>query len=113
MTKREAVIIGVGDVPLKEGKVLEPMTPLQVQALAAHSALHDAGIEMQDVDGLLVANTWGIPGAGQVPTITMAEYFGITPRFVDGTSIGGAAFEAHGDADADRRICIVCHASHA
>ncbi|KCZ58696.1 acetyl-CoA acetyltransferase [Hyphomonas chukchiensis] len=95
MTKREAVIIGVGDVPLKEGKVLEPMTPLQVQALAAHSALHDAGIEMQDVDGLLVANTWGIPGAGQVPTITMAEYFGITPRFVDGTSIGGAAFEAH------------------
>jgi acetyl-CoA acetyltransferase len=25
----------------------------------------------------------------------MAEYFGITPRFVDGTSIGGAAFEAH------------------
>tara|TARA_R110001606_G_scaffold314379_2_gene461041 strand:+ start:14702 stop:15871 length:1170 start_codon:yes stop_codon:yes gene_type:complete len=95
VTKREAVIIGVGDVPLKEGKVLEPMTPLQVQALAAHSALHDAGIEMQDVDGLLVANTWGIPGAGQVPTITMAEYFGITPRFVDGTSIGGAAFEAH------------------
>lgn len=95
MTHREAVIIGVGDLPLQNGMLLEPMSPLQVQAYAARDALKDAGVAMKDVDGLLVAGTWGVPGPGQVPTITMAEYFGITPRFVDGTSLGGSAFEAH------------------
>ena len=39
MTKREAVIVGVADLPLKEGKVLTPMSVLQAQALVARDAL--------------------------------------------------------------------------
>jgi acetyl-CoA acetyltransferase len=95
MSKREAVIVGVADVPLKDGKVLTPMSVLQMQALAARDALADAGIPMGEVDGLLTAGMWGVPGPGQLPTVTLSEYLGITPRFVDGTNIGGSAFEAH------------------
>jgi acetyl-CoA acetyltransferase len=95
MSKREAVIVGVADVPLKDGKVLTPMSVLQMQALAARDALADAGVPMGEVDGLLTAGMWGVPGPGQLPTVTLSEYLGITPRFVDGTNIGGSAFEAH------------------
>ncbi|MGV3571522.1 MAG: acetyl-CoA acetyltransferase [Ramlibacter sp.] len=95
MIKREAVIVGVADVALKDGKVLAPMSVLQMQALAARDALADAGIAMGEVDGLLTAGMWGVPGPAQLPTVTLSEYLGITPRFVDGTNIGGSAFEAH------------------
>lgn len=94
MKKREAVIVGVADVPLKDGKVTEPLSVLQVQARAARDALRDAGLSMGDVDGLLTAGMWGVPGPGQLPTLTLAEYFGITPRFLGSTNIGGSAFEA-------------------
>ena len=50
---------------------------------------------MLDVDGLLVAGLWGVPGPGQLPTVTLGEYLGIHPRFADSTNIGGSAFEAH------------------
>ena len=61
MTKREAVIVGVADLPLKDGKVLAPMSVLQAQALVARDALKDAGIPMSEVDGLLTAGLWGVP----------------------------------------------------
>ena len=92
---REAVIVGVADLPLKDGMVLTPMSPLQVQARAAHDALKDCGIPMSAVDGLLTAGMWGQPGAGMLPTVTLGEYLGIVPRFMDGTNIGGSAFESH------------------
>lgn len=92
---REAVIVGVADVPLRDGQVVEPLSVLQVQARAARDALRDAGLSMRDVDGLLCAGMWGVPGPGQLITPTMAEYFGIAPRFMDGTNIGGSAFESH------------------
>jgi len=92
---REAVIVGVGDVPLADGKVVGGGSVLQVQARAAKAALDDAGIAMRDVDGLLVAGLWGVPGPGQLPTVTLGEYLGIHPRFADSTNIGGSAFEAH------------------
>jgi acetyl-CoA acetyltransferase len=95
MAMREAVIVGAADIPLQNGKVTEPLSVLQMQARAAYDALKDAGIAMRDVDGLFTTGLWGVPGPGQVPTIILAEYFGIRPRVVDGTNIGGSAFEAH------------------
>lgn len=38
---------------------------------------------------------WGVPVPGQLITPTMAEYFGIAPRFMDGINIGSSAVEAH------------------
>ena len=92
---REPVIVGIADLPIKDGKVLTPMSPLQVQARAAHAALKECGIPMSAVDGLLTAGMWGLPGAGMLPTVTLGEYLGIQPRFTDGTNIGGSAFESH------------------
>lgn len=93
--RREAVIVGVGDVALAGGRVAEPGSVLQVQARAAKAALDDAGLSMSDVDGLLVAGLWGVPGPGILPSVTLGEYLGVFPRFADTTNIGGSAFEAH------------------
>lgn len=92
---REAVIVGVGDVPLENGRIVGGGSVLQVQARAAKAALDDARIPMRDVDGLLVAGLWAVPGPGQLPSLTLGEYLGIHPRFADTTNIGGSAFEAH------------------
>ncbi|QJD59882.1 thiolase [Pseudomonas sp. gcc21] len=92
---REAVIVGVADAPLEKGILRDGGTVLQVQARTAKAALDDAGLDMAEVDGLLTAGIWGVPGPGSLMTITLGEYLGIRPRFVDGTNIGGSAFEAH------------------
>jgi len=92
---REAVIISVADAPLIDGMLATQASPVAAQALVAHAALRQAGLTVGDVDGLLTAGTWGVPGVGQMPTIALGEYLGIVPRFFDGTNIGGAAFESH------------------
>jgi acetyl-CoA acetyltransferase len=92
---REPVIVGVADAPLKDGKVPGGQNALQIQAYAAKAALEEAGLGFEDVDGLLTAGTWGIPGSGSLMALTVAEYLGIQPALMDGTQIGGASFEAH------------------
>ena len=92
---RTAAIVGVADHPLHEG-VLEPaVNVLAAQARVADAALADAGIDWADVDGLLTAGVWGLPGVGQLPTVTLSEYLGVRPRFSDSSNIGGSAFESH------------------
>jgi acetyl-CoA acetyltransferase len=95
MTKHEAVIMGVADEPLKDGRVARPGSALQIQARCAKAALGEAGLDLGDVDALFTAGLWGIPGAGQLATITLSEYLNIRPVLHDGTNIGGSAFEAH------------------
>ena len=92
---RRAVIVGVADAPLHQGKLTTPATPLGGQATVATQALGDAGLTVRDVDGLLTAGGWGIPGTGQFQTSSLAEYLGIDPRYSDGTNVGGSAFEVH------------------
>ena len=92
---REVAIVGVADAPLQQGVLRDGGTVLQAQARAAKAALDEAGLNMAEVDGLLTAGAWGIPGPGNLMTITLGEYLGIRPRFMDGTNIGGSAFEAH------------------
>jgi acetyl-CoA acetyltransferase len=92
---KAAAIVGVGDVDLDHGKVLHGKTVLQIQAEAAKKALQEAGLTATDVDGIFVAGAWGVPGPGSFPSVTMAEYLGIQPKFTDTTQIGGSSFEAH------------------
>lgn len=92
---RDAVIVGVADLPLSAGRIVGGGSVLQIQARAAKAALDDAGIPMGDVDGLLVTGMWGVPGPGTLPSITLGEYLGVHPRFADTTNIGGSAFVAH------------------
>ncbi|WDL97686.1 acetyl-CoA acetyltransferase [Alicyclobacillus sp. ALC3] len=93
--KHMAAIVGVGDIGLQGGRVPAGKSVLQIQAMAAKVALEDAGLSLKDVDGILTTGMWGIPGPGTFPSMLMAEYLGIQPKFSDSTNIGGASFEAH------------------
>jgi acetyl-CoA acetyltransferase len=57
-------------------------------AIAARSALAEAGLRLSDVDGLFTNY------AGEEGTVQLGEYLGIQPRYCDSTDIGGAAWEA-------------------
>jgi len=92
---REPVIVGVADAALADGKFVRDASVLGHMALVAKAAVEEAGLNLSDVDGLLTAGMWGVPGPGQLPTVSLGEYLGIMPIFVDGTNIGGSAFEAH------------------
>ena len=73
-----AAVVGVAECD--EIGVVPGKSTLQLQGEAALNALSDAGLSLRDVDGLLSTGMWGVPGPGQMPTLTLAEYFGIAPR---------------------------------
>jgi acetyl-CoA acetyltransferase len=60
---------------------------LQLHAEAARNALEDAGIALSEVDGIFSAGA-----AGWSPTLQIAEYLGIQPKYTDSTSVGGSSF---------------------
>ena len=68
----------IGKVPGKSS--------LQHHAEAAHNALADAGIATDEVDGVLTAG---------YSSMVLSEYLGITPRYTDGTYVGGSSFVIH------------------
>lgn len=80
-------IVGVGTAGLGEAP---GWSALDIQALAAHAALQDAGLRMSDVDGLFCANM-----SHTFPAISTLEYLGLSPRWIDGTNTGGSSFVAH------------------
>ena len=59
---------------------------LQLHADAALNAMADAGLKPTDIDGLATA--------GETPA-ALAHYLGVTPTWVDGTSVGGCSFMLH------------------
>jgi acetyl-CoA acetyltransferase len=93
-SNRQPVIVGVADTALEGGKVPGGATVLQIQARVAKAALAEAGLTLDDVDGLLASGSWGIPGPGQAIALTVSEYLGIQPLLLDGTNIGGSSFNA-------------------
>jgi acetyl-CoA acetyltransferase len=86
---RLGAIVGVAESDL--GVVGPDRTSLQLQAQAARAALEEAGLTLRDVDAVFSAGGDG----GFSPPMAIAEYLGITPRWSDGTNIGGSSFDAH------------------
>jgi acetyl-CoA acetyltransferase len=80
----KVAIVGVAESD-KIG-VVPDKSVLQLHAEAAHNALTEAGLTTQDVDGIFAAGT---------SPMETAEYLGITPRYMDGTSVGGSSFVIH------------------
>ena len=60
---------------------------LQLHAEAARNAIADAGLTKNDIDAVF--------SAGRVFSTETAEYLGIRPRYIDGTSVGGCSFIQH------------------
>jgi acetyl-CoA acetyltransferase len=62
------------------------MSQIQLHADAALNAMKDAGLKISDIDGVATAGE---------QTTAIAHYLGITPNWVDGTSVGGCSFMLH------------------
>jgi acetyl-CoA acetyltransferase len=85
-------IVGVGESDTWDvGSSASPtLTPLDLIGQATAAALHDAGLEKDDVDGLFTASAYyGMPG------LNVGEYLGIRPRYSGSTNLGGASFLSH------------------
>ena len=65
-------------------------TAMELMAEASLRAVADAGLALPDIDAVFAATS-----THAYPTLSVAEYLGIRPRFFDGTNIGGSSFEMH------------------
>jgi acetyl-CoA acetyltransferase len=83
---RRVCVVGVG---LADGPKTPGMNGLMLEAQAFSRAITDAGLVPSDVDGLASA------GYGGMHEVMLAEYLGLTPRWLDSTSCGGSSFEFH------------------
>jgi acetyl-CoA acetyltransferase len=105
---RSAVIVGAAQLPLVDGRIVDPPSVLGIQAQAARAAVADAGFIMAEVDGLMVSGDWNLPGPGVLPTVAVGEYLGLRPRYMNATNIGGSTFElfmAHAAMAIERGYC--------
>lgn len=78
ITSGKVAIVGAAHTD-RIGKLPEH-SRLSIHAEAARNALADAGLSLKDVDGIF--------SAVATPN-EISEYLNITPRYVDGTSVGG------------------------
>lgn len=91
MTRRSPLsssvaIAGVAESDL--GKV-PGKTALELQAQAARAALADAGLRLRDVDAVFAHTDDRFSG------LQLAEYLGITPRYLDSSNVGGMSNLMH------------------
>jgi acetyl-CoA C-acetyltransferase len=83
----KALIAGAFEHP---GRKLPDMSLADIHAEVAAGALADAGLSFADVDGYFCAGD--TPGLG---VMNMAEYLGLSVRYMDSTDSGGSATMAH------------------
>jgi acetyl-CoA C-acetyltransferase len=85
MRSAGAAIAGIYEFP---GRRAGGLSRLQIKAECARQALADAGLCWSDVDAI-----YDCGEAGPMQGLTIAEYFGISPRVVDTTAVGGSSYE--------------------
>lgn len=81
MHRGDIAIVGASETT--EIGVLPDKSMIELHAEAARNALADAGLGVGDVDGFATA--------GPLP-MEVSHYLGITPRWIDGTMVGGCSF---------------------
>ncbi|KMO33582.1 thiolase [Methylobacterium variabile] len=82
-----AAVVGIGTAGLGEAP---GRSSIELLGEAALAALADAGLRLEEVDGIFAAT--GVHG---LPALSAAEYLGIRPRVIEGTNVGGSSFEIH------------------
>ena len=80
-----AAIVGVADAVSPTGELA--LTGRALEASMIAEALADAGLSLDDVDGVCHAGS----------SMQLAEYLGVHPRFTDSTKTGGSSFEVHAE----------------
>jgi acetyl-CoA C-acetyltransferase len=110
MRDRGAAIAGIYEYPDRK---VSGLTKIQIKAESAARALADAGLALSDVDAVYDAGEGGVTG------VALAEYFGINPRVVDTTAVGGSSYQYHAahaarDIEAGRaRVALLTYGSTA
>jgi acetyl-CoA acetyltransferase len=103
-------IVGIGSAGTGEAPGL---TAMELLAEAALAAIEDAGLTLPDIDAIFAATS-----THAFPTLSVAEYLGIKPRFFDGTNVGGSSFEMHllqAALALDQGLCdaaLICYGSN-
>jgi len=98
-------IVGVDESD--EIGTLPHKSQLALHLEAITNAVRDAGLKITDVDGIFTA--------GQHSPALLGEALGLTPRYVDGTSVGGCSFMIlveHAVAALHHHLCNVAVVSH-
>jgi acetyl-CoA acetyltransferase len=83
--KHDSIAI-VGAAETTEMGRIPGLSQIGLHADAALNAMKDAGLGPKDIDGIATA--------GETP-VTLAHYLGITPKWADGTAVGGCSFMIH------------------
>src|SRR5579864_7442554 len=84
MRRKQVAVVGAAETT--ELGVIPNMSQIQLHADAALNAIADAGLTIKDIDGFATA----VETPQQV-----CHYLGITPTWVDNTSVGGCSFMIH------------------
>src|SRR6202163_4515813 len=84
MRRNQVAVVGAAETT--ELGVIPNVSQIQLHADAALNAITDAGLKLSDIDGFATA----VETPQQI-----AHYLGITPTWVDGTSVGGCSFMLH------------------
>jgi acetyl-CoA acetyltransferase len=103
--RNAACIVGVDESD--EIGALPHKSQLTLHLEAVRNAVRDAGLRIADVDGIFTA--------GQHSPALLGEALGVTPRYVDGTSVGGCSFiimVGHAVAALHHGLCDVAVISH-
>jgi acetyl-CoA acetyltransferase len=83
---RQKAVAVVGAAETTRLGVIPDLSQIQLHADAALNAMADCGLKPRDIDGIATAV--------ETP-VQLAHYLGITPSWVDGTSVGGCSFMIH------------------
>src|SRR5690554_6122301 len=84
--RKRVAIAGAAESDM--GKV-PGLSALELQGQATQRALKDAGLALQDIDGVFAHTDDRFSG------VLLAEYLGIQPRYVDSTNVGGMSNVSH------------------
>ena len=101
----QVAIVGVDESD--EIGSLPNVSQLSLHLQSIHNAIVDAGLKISDIDGIFTA--------GQHSPVLLGESLGITPRYVDGTTVGGCSFiimVGHALVALHHGLCDVAVVSH-
>ena len=79
-----AAIVGIGATRFGE---LPGRTHTENMSEAVHLALADAGLSKDRIDGV-----FGADFTDSMVGLSMTEYFGLNPKYIDSTNLGGSSF---------------------